>query len=328
MSWLLLAPVPLFPEQASTIAPDVDALYFYLIGVSVVFGLGIALAIVFFALKFHRKSPDEVPGEIHGSMVLEIAWSVIPFLLMIVMFVWGAHLFYKMSRPPDNALEIQVVGKRWMWKLQHITGQREINELHVPVGVPVKLTLTSEDVIHSFFVPAFRIKRDAIPGRYNTVSFTATRSGTYHLFCAEFCGTQHSGMIGKVHVLEPAAFQEWLAGGPALQNPVEAGARLFIDFNCVTCHKTDDNGRGPILAGLYGGTVKLTSGESVTVDDAYIRESIMSPAAKVVEGYQPVMPTYQGQVSEENVLALIAYIQSIKGNATAAEGPSATKAGS
>lgn len=321
------APVPLFPEQASSIAPQVDALYFYLIGVSVVFGLGIALAIVFFALRFRRKHRDEVPGEIEGSTILEIAWSVIPFLLTVVMFVWGADIFFKLNRPPDNAMEVNVVGKRWMWKLQHITGQREINELHVPVGMPVKLTLTSEDVIHSFFIPAFRIKRDAVPGRYSTAWFTATRTGTYHLFCAEYCGTQHSGMIGRIVVLEPGAYQQWLAGGPPPQNPVEAGERLFTDLNCITCHKTDDNGRGPILAGLYGRTVKLASGETVTVDDSYIRESIMNPAAKVVAGYQPVMPTYQGQVSEENILALIAYIQSIKGTAAADAAP-VTKAGS
>ncbi len=320
-----LGTLPLFPEQASTIAGEVDALYFYLIGVSVIFGLGIALAIVFFALKFRRRRPDEVPGEIPGSTVLEIAWSVIPFLLTVVMFVWGAHIFFRMSRPPDDAMEVNVVGKRWMWKLQHMTGHREINELHIPAGVPIKLTLTSEDVIHSFFVPAFRIKRDAVPGRYNTVWFTATRPGTYHLFCAEYCGTQHSAMIGRVVVLEPGAYQQWLAGGPSVQDPAESGAKLFVDFNCTTCHKPDDRGRGPILEGLYGKTVRLTSGETVKVDDAYVRESIVNPAAKVVIGYQPVMPTYQGQVTEENVLALIAYIQSLKaaaGSGAAPEGGS------
>jgi cytochrome c oxidase subunit II len=314
---LFAAPIPLFPEQASSIAWEVDALYFYLIGVSVVFGLGIALAIVFFAIRFKRKAKDEVPGEIEGSTILEVAWSVIPFLLTIVMFVWGADIFFKINRPPDNAMEVSVVGKRWMWKLQHITGQREINELHVPVGVPVKLTLTSEDVIHSFFVPAFRIKRDAVPGRYSTLWFKATKPGNFHLFCAEYCGTEHSGMIGKVVVMEQGAYQQWLAGGPPVQDPVAAGERLFTDLNCITCHKAEDTGRGPVLVGLYGRTQKLASGESITVDDSYIRESIMTPSARVVAGYQPVMPTYQGQVSEENILALIAYIQSI-----ASKGPS------
>ncbi len=314
---LFAAPIPLFPEQASSIAWEVDALYFYLIGVSVVFGLGIALAIVFFAIRFKRKAKDEVPGEIEGSTILEVAWSVIPFLLTIVMFVWGADIFFKINRPPDNAMEVSVVGKRWMWKLQHITGQREINELHVPVGVPVKLTLTSEDVIHSFFVPAFRIKRDAVPGRYSTLWFKATKPGTYHLFCAEYCGTEHSGMIGKVVVMEQGAYQQWLAGGPPVQDPVAAGERLFTDLNCITCHKNEETGRGPVLVGLYGKSQKLASGESVTVDDSYIRESIMTPSARVVAGYQPVMPTYQGQVTEENILALIAYIQSI-----ASKGPS------
>lgn len=319
---------PLWPEQASTFAPDVDALFLFLIGVSVFFGLGIALAVVFFAIKFRRRSPDERPGEIHGSMVLELAWSIIPFLITIVMFAWGAQIFFRMTRPPRGAYEVSVVGKQWMWKLQHITGQREINELHVPVGVPVKLTLTSEDVIHSFFVPAFRMKKDAVPGRYNLAWFEATKAGTYHLFCAEYCGTQHSGMIGRIVVMEPADFQRWLSGGPAPTNPVAAGEKLFTELNCVTCHKTDSTGRGPVLDGVYGRAVKLASGETVTADDVYLRESIVNPAAKVVEGYQPVMPTYQGQVSEENILALIAYIQSLKGAPSANTNTTAPRQGS
>lgn len=304
---------PLFPEQASTLAGQVDLLYLFLVTVSVVFSVGIAVVLVIFAIKYRRRSDSERPEEIHGSLFLELLWSVVPFLITIVMFVWGAVVFFSMNRPPDNAIEIQVVGKRWMWKLQHMTGQREINELHVPAGRPVKLTLTSEDVIHSFFVPAFRMKKDAVPGRYNVTWFQATKPGRYHLFCAEYCGTQHSRMIGTIVVMEPADFQTWLQGGPAPTSPVEAGKKLFSELNCATCHRPDSQGRGPVLDGLFGSSVRLVGGDTATADEAYLRESILIPAARIVEGYQPIMPTYQGQVSEEAVLQLIAYIQSLKG---------------
>ena len=304
---------PLFPEEASTLAAKVDLLYLFLVGVTLLFSLGIAVVLVAFAIKYRRRSDADRPAEIHGSLLLELAWSVVPFFIVVAMFVWGATLFFSMNRPPDNAIEIQVVGKRWMWKLQHMTGQREINELHVPAGRPVRLTLTSEDVIHSFFVPAFRMKKDAVPGRYNVAWFQATKPGRYHLFCAEYCGTQHSRMIGWIVVMEPADFQTWLQGGPAPTSPVEAGQKLFSELNCVTCHRPDSQGRGPVLDGVAGGTVKLANGETATADEAYLRESILVPAAKITEGYQPIMPTYQGQVSEEAVLQLIAYIQSLKG---------------
>jgi cytochrome c oxidase subunit 2 len=304
---------PLFPEEASTLAAKVDLLYLFLVGVTLVFSVGIAAVLIVFAIKYRRRSEDERPPEIHGSLLLELAWSIVPLFIVVVMFVWGATLFFSMNRPPDNPIEIQVVGKRWMWKLQHMTGQREINELHVPAGRPVKLTLTSEDVIHSFFVPAFRMKKDAVPGRYNVTWFEATKPGRYHLFCAEYCGTQHSRMIGSVVVMDPADFQTWLQGGPPPTSPVEAGQKLFTELNCNTCHRADSQGRGPVLEGVAGATVRLQGGASVTADEAYLRESILLPAAKVTEGYQPIMPTYQGQVSEEAVLQLIAYIQSLKG---------------
>jgi cytochrome c oxidase subunit 2 len=311
---------PILPEQASTMAARVDLLYGFLVTVTLVFSLGIALALGVFAVRYRRRSETERPAEIHGSLALELVWSIAPLFILMVMFVWGAVLFFSMNRPPDNPIEIQVVGKRWMWKLQHMTGQREINELHVPAGRPVKLTLTSEDVIHSFYVPAFRIKKDAVPGRYNVTWFQATKPGRYHLFCAEYCGTQHSRMIGWIVVQDPAEFQTWLQGGPAPTSPVEAGMKLFSELNCATCHRPDSQGRGPVLDGLAGGTVKLVGGASALADDAYLRESILVPAAKIVEGYQPIMPTYQGQVSEEAVLQLIAYIQSLKGPQAAAAG--------
>jgi cytochrome c oxidase subunit 2 len=217
-----------------------------------------------------------------------------------------------MNRPPDDAMTVSVVGKRWMWKLQHPTGQREINELHVPLGRAVKLVITSEDTIHSFFVPAFRIKKDAVPGRYNVAWFRATRTGTFHLFCAEYCGTEHSKMIGKVVVMEPEDYQTWLAGGPPPESPVVAGEKLFTELNCVTCHRPDSAGRGPLLEGIFGRPVKLASGDTVVADEAYVRESIVNPAARVVAGYQPVMPTYLGQVTEEQLISLVAYIESLQ----------------
>jgi cytochrome c oxidase subunit II len=312
--------LPLFPVQASTMAGRVDALYLFLILVSVFFGALIATLVVSFAIRFRRRSPDERPRPIHGSTVLELTWTLIPLGIVMVIFFWGAEVFFAMARVPPASMDIYVVGKRWMWKTQHMTGQREINELHVPVGVPVKLTLTSEDVIHSFFVPAFRMKKDVVPGRYVTTWFQATRTGTYHLFCAEYCGTKHSGMIGTVTVMEPAAFQTWLAGGATGTSLAAAGEKLYQDLACITCHRADSEGRGPRLEGVFGHPVSLASGERVIADEAYVRESIVNPTAKVVAGFQPVMPTYQGLVSEESLMQLVAYIQSLGGPATAGPG--------
>lgn len=304
--------MPLLPERASSYAGEVDALFYFIVAVTVFFTVAVSLALVFFAIKYRRRSDADRPPEIHGSLALELTWTLIPLGIVVVMFVWGAKVFFHMNRPPDDAMTVSVVGKRWMWKLQHPTGQREINELHVPVGRSVKLVITSEDAIHSFFVPAFRIKKDAVPGRYNVAWFRATKTGTYHLFCAEYCGTEHSKMIGRVVVMEPEAYQTWLAGGPPPESPVVAGEKLFTELNCVTCHRPDSAGRGPVLQGLFGRAVKLASGDTVVADEAYVRESVVNPAAKVVAGYQPVMPTYQGQVSEEQLISLVAYIASLQ----------------
>jgi cytochrome c oxidase subunit 2 len=303
---------PLVPEQAASVAGEVDALFLFILGVTGLFAVGIWVAMIFLAVRYRRRSADDRPREIHGSLVLELTWTIVPLLLMAVMFVWGAKVYFHMNRPPDDAMTVSVVGKRWMWKLQHPTGQREINELHVPVGRAVKLVITSEDTIHSFFVPAFRIKKDAVPGRYNTAWFRATKSGSYHLFCAEYCGTEHARMGGRVVVMEPDAYQTWLAGGPPAESPVVAGEKLFTELNCITCHRPDSAGRGPVLQGIFGRPVRLASGDTVLADEAYLRESILNPAARVVAGYQPVMPAYQNQVSEEQLIALIAYIHSLQ----------------
>jgi cytochrome c oxidase subunit II len=288
----------------------VDYLMYFMLAVSIFFTVLIFGAIFYFAIRYRRRSEDEIPHGGHTGLALEVVWSVIPFGLTMIMFGWGASIFFKESRPPDEAMNIYVVGKQWMWKLQHQEGQREINELHIPINRPIRLTMTSEDVIHSFYVPDFRTKQDVVPGRYTTTWFTATKPGKYHLFCAEYCGTKHSGMIGWVYAMRPEDYQEWLAGGPT-GSMADAGARLFDDLACGNCHHPDGSGRCPTLVGVYGSTVKLAGGGTVKADEAYIRESILNPPAKVVEGFQPVMPTFQGLVTEEGVVQLIEYIKSL-----------------
>jgi cytochrome c oxidase subunit 2 len=302
--------VPLFPPSASTVAPEVDALYFFLIGVSVFFSTLICALVIGFAVRYRRNAGAKaVP--IEGSLPLELLWTAIPLAIALVIFGWGTKLFFDIARVPGDAMTIDVTGKQWMWKLQHPTGQREINDLHVPVGLPIKLRMISEDVIHSFYVPAFRIKRDVLPGRYSTAWFEATEPGTYHLFCAEYCGTKHSLMIGKVYALEPLEYQRWLSGAGTAESPREAGQKLFASLRCDTCHNPTSGARGPDLAGLFGGDVRLAGGGRTKFDADYVRESLLAPNAKIAEGFQPLMPSYQGQISEEHVLALVAYIESI-----------------
>jgi cytochrome c oxidase subunit II len=303
--------LPFFPQQASAEAAQIDAIYFFMVAVTAFFAALIAALIVVFAIKYRRRHDNEVGVAIHGSLALELLWSFIPLGIAMVMFGWGAKVFFDMYRPPVGAMEIFIVGKQWMWKAQHADGMREINELHVPIGRPVKLIMGSEDVIHSYYIPAFRVKADVIPGRYNSLWFTATKPGRYHLFCAEYCGTRHSGMIGWVTAMEPADFQAWLSGGPATTSPVAAGEKLFTDLACSTCHLANGTGRGPVLQGIFGKTVDLQGGGNVTVDDSYLRESIVNPQAKVVNGFQPIMPTFQGLVTEEQLMQLIAYIHSL-----------------
>jgi cytochrome c oxidase subunit II len=301
----------LLPEQASTIAGQVDALLLFLIAVGAFFTGLIFLSVIFFAIKYRRRSEKERPRPIHGSLPLEIVWTVIPLGLTMIMFGWGAWLYFTMSRPPADAMEIFVVGKQWMWKLQHPDGQREINELHVPVGRPVKLTMTSEDTIHSFFVPEFRVKKDVVPGRYSSVWFQATKPGEYHLFCTQYCGTSHASMIGRIVVMPQDAFQDWLRGGGTGVSLAAAGEKLFQQLACISCHVSKGTGVGPTLVGVFGKPVKLATGQTVIADEAYIRESILDPPAKIVAGYAPVMPPFKGQVSEEQLVQLLAYIKSL-----------------
>ncbi len=304
-------PFPLFPEQASTLAERVDALYYFLVGVSALFASLIFLLLIFFAIKYRRRSSTERPRTILGDLRLELLWTLIPLGIAMVMFTWGARLYFTSFQPPAGALEIAVVGKQWMWKFQHPEGQREIDELHIPVGRPVKLTMTSEDVIHSFFVPAFRVKMDVLPGRYTTLWFEATKTGAYHLFCTQYCGTQHSGMIGQVVVMKPVEYQKWL-GGALGESVGSAGERLFQQLGCQSCHLEDGRGAGPSLVGVFGKPVQLQGGKTAVADEDYLRESILNPGAKIVAGYQPVMPTFQGRIREEELLQIIAYIKGLR----------------
>jgi cytochrome c oxidase subunit 2 len=317
--------VPLFPEQASTFAWQVDLLYFYLIAVSVAFSIPIVVAIFYFGLRYREREKYATPDEMHGSMVLETVWSIIPFVISMTIFLGGAIVYFNQFNPPADAMEVYVVGKQWMWKVQHETGQREINELHVPVGRPVKLTMTTEDVLHDFSIPAFRTKADVVPGRYTYLWFEATKPGKYHLFCAEYCGLNHSGMGGYVYVMEQRDFDNWLSGNVSGQTPVEAGKDLFTNkLGCASCHAGGPQQRGAKLEGVFNSDVKLVGGATVKADEQYIRNSILNPSSQVVEGFQPIMPTFKGQVTEEQLNALVSYIKSLTPGAstTAAAVPS------
>jgi cytochrome c oxidase subunit 2 len=315
--------IPLFPEQASTLAPQVDNLYFFVVAVTGFFAVLVAVLVAIFAIKYRDPTGERVGAPITGSIPLELGWSILPFFISMGIFAWAALVYFNIVRPPDQTLEIYSTGKRWMWRFQHIDGQSEINELHVPLGRPVKVTFTSEDVLHSLYLPSFRVKADAIPGRYSSVWFTPTKTGEFHLFCAEYCGTNHSGMIGSVIVMEPNDYQAWLSGGGGLSMSAR-GEQLFQQLACVSCHLNDGSGRGPSLAGVFGTEAKLANGASVVIDDSYVRESILNPQAKLVAGYQPLMPTFQGLVNEEGVMSLIEYIKSLSGPAPAGAAPQAS----
>ena len=303
---------PLWPQRASSIAGNVDALFIFLIIVSGMMTLLIFCAVLYFAARYrHRKGV--LAEQVEGSTPLELIWTIIPLGVFMVIFGWGAVVYFQSRTPPRDATEVYVVAKQWMWKLEHAEGQREINELHVPVGRDVKLIMTSQDVIHSFFVPEFRMKQDVLPGRYTVAWFRATKAGRYHLFCTQYCGTEHSGMIGDVVVMEPAQYEAWMSG--TNNGPLSAaGEKIFAELGCATCHRSDTQGRGPNLLGVFGKPVQLEDGRMITADENYLRESILDPGAKVVKGFKPVMPTFQGLVSEEQLNALVAYVKSLGGS--------------
>jgi cytochrome c oxidase subunit 2 len=306
--------ISLLPVQASAYASEVDNLYLFIVAVTSFFAVLVVVLVLYFAIKYRDDTGLKVGAPITGSIPLEIGWSLVPFLVAMAIFVWATAVFFHAVRPPDQTLEVYSTGKRWMWRFQHVDGQREINQLHVPVGRAVKVTFTSEDVLHDLYIPAFRVKADAIPGRYSSIWFTATKTGEYHLFCAEYCGTRHSGMIGTVYVMEQDEYQAWLSGGGLTGSMSARGEQLFQQLACSTCHLTDGTGRGPSLAGLFGSPVKLSSGQTVQADESYVRESILTPQMRLVNGYQPIMPTFQGLVNEDQLLSLIEYVKSLSAN--------------
>lgn len=305
----------LMPHSASNFSGQYDALFLFLLGVSAFFAIIICSLIVYFSLRYRRRHPTDAPPRVPSNTTLEIAWMVFPFLILLVMFLWGAKLFVDMRSPPPDAIQINVVAKQWMWKTEHPNGTREINCLTIPANRPIKLQMRSEDVIHSFFVPAFRIKQDVLPGRYTQQWFTATKPGTYPLYCAEYCGTNHSQMRGEIVVLTPAEYEAWLAGTSADVAPAVSGAKLFKLYGCTQCH----GAIAPTLSGLYRSQVLLSDGSHVTADDNYLRESILLPQAKLVSGYGPIMPSFRDRMTEEQVDDLVAYIKSIGPGAGAVE---------
>ena len=321
-----------FPEQASRHAQSVDLLYFALVGVTAFFTLGVVLAVLIFIVKYRRRPGNEMAIATSESMWLEITWTVIPLIIALGLFAAGTKLFVDVySGPPENAMEIFATGKRWMWKFQHPDGRREINTLHLPIGRAIKMTMISEDVIHNFYVPAFRVQQDVLPFRYATTWFEPIKAGTYHLFCNQYCGTEHSLMVGKVIVMEPAEYQAWLSsplieGGPARDGTVaagaatagggtdaEKGAAVLESQGCRVCHKTTDGLTCPKLEGVWGKMQALEGGTSVKVDENYVRESILVPTAKIVKGYMPLMPSFQGRISEDEIKLIIAYLKSTAG---------------
>ena len=306
--------LPLFPPRGSSMAGHVDALYFFLVALTAFFTAGISFAILYFSVRYRKQRSPEAT-QVHGSTALELLWSGIPLVIVMAIFVWSAVIFFMQTRPPKGAMEIYCVGRQWMWKFEHIEGQREINELHVPAGRDVRMIMTSQDVIHSFFVPAFRVKTDVLPGRYTSTWFHATVPGRYHLFCAEYCGTQHSGMIGEVVVLDAADYQRWAEGGVD-GSLASAGEKSFQHYGCAMCHRTDAAGRAPNLVGSFGKPVLLDDGRTMSVDESYVRESILNPGVKIVSGFKNIMPTFEGQLSEEEVIGLVAYVKAL-GNGTA-----------
>jgi cytochrome c oxidase subunit 2 len=302
--------IPFFPPEASTQAFSVDWFFLFMLVVCGAAATLVCILIIYFGVKYRRSNHPKAE-DIHGNTPLELAWTIIPGLIFLVMFFWSANIYFQLTRPPANAIVIHVVGKQWMWKIQHPGGQREINELHIPMGQPVQLELISEDVIHDFFIPAFRTKWDVLPGQYRTIWFEAVRPGKYHFFCSQYCGTEHSKMRGFVYVMRPNDYQAWLAQSHAEGSMADEGLKIFQDYSCITCHRADSSTRGPNIVGLYGSVVHLQDGTSVLADDNYLRTSILDPSAQIVAGFRNIMPSFQGQLSEEQILDLIEYFKSV-----------------
>ena len=303
--------VPFFPPEASSLAPETDHLYFFLLGLSLFVMVFVFVPLTFFLFKYRRGRRANRAALNLPTNRIEITWTVIPTLISLGIFGAGASVYFKEEVPPQHYLDVNVIGKQWMWKIQHPEGNSEINELHVPVNQAIKLTLGSEDVIHSFFIPAFRLKQDVVPGRFATEWFQPTRTGTYRFYCSEYCGMDHAKMEGFVYVMPPDEYKQWLEQAPPRNTLAQSGEKLYRILGCSGCHDGQTLVHAPPMEGLYGALVPLGDGTTVRADEKYLRESILQPASHTVAGYQPVMPAYQGRVSEEQLMELIAYIKSV-----------------
>jgi len=311
VKWLTNSAI--FPREASTVAPYMDQLYLFLIGITIV-GLALVMALIFGFSYRYRKQVHPVAEQIEGSTLLEATWTIIPLGIFLVTFVWGAFLYFRIYTPPTNSMNIYIVGKQWMWKAEHPGGQHEINELHVPVGRPIQLTLISQDVFHSYSLPEFRVKREVIPGRYTTVWFEATNPGTYHLFCTQYCGTDHSRMIGEVTAMLPEEYKKWTEQSTSGMSLAQNGERIFASMGCNACHSGNPAARGPNLAGVYGSKIQLANGSVQLADEAFIRDTILNPSQHLPAGYAPIMPTYKGQISEDGLIDLVEYLKQLNTN--------------
>jgi cytochrome c oxidase subunit 2 len=301
----------LFPVEASPEARELDWLFLGLVLVTIFFMVMVFVPLIYFAIKYRRGSHADRSNPSSGSNVLETGWTVLPTVIGLGLFGWGAGLYFKQQNPPPNALQIQVVGKQWMWKFQHAEGAREINELHVPMGKPVVLFMTSQDVIHDVFVPAFRVKQDVLPGKYTTEWFTPSRAGSYPLYCAEYCGTMHAKMGGRVIVMEPDAYERWLVSDGPRTTLAAAGEQRYRELGCSGCHDQQGTVRTPPLTRLFGRKVAMQDGQIVVADEKYIRDSILLPASQIVAGYENLMPSFQGRISEEEIMEITAYLKSL-----------------
>src|SRR5919204_2185649 len=284
MPWLSIT-----PPQASSVSGEVDSLALFMLAVSLLIAAGVFICIVVFVVKYRRRPGNDIGQPAQRTLPLEVTWTLIPLVLAMIPFVWGAQIYLHEAQPPADALEVYVVAKQWMWKTELPGGQSEINALHVPTGRAVRLTMTSQDVIHSFYVPAFRVKADVLPDRYTTLWFQATQPGTYPLYCAQYCGTDHAAMLGQVIAMAPGDYANWLTTGTtAASSPAAEGRKLFQQYGCIECHEA---GHAPPLQGVFGQPVLLSDGSTVLADQTYVRESILVPSAKIVAGYQPIMPS-------------------------------------
>lgn len=311
MNRVSIAQIEFFPGQASKMAGQVDTLLIFLVLLTGTVTFAIAVVMIYFLAKYRRRAAaDRTPPKTE-NLAVEVTWSVIPFFIFLGLFGWGAKIYFNESMEPKNAMEVHVIGKQWMWKLEHLQGKREINQLHVPLGQTVKLVMTSQDVIHSFFMPAFRIKEDVLPGRYTTEWFKATKLGTYRIFCAQYCGTNHALMIGQVIVMPPTDFAAWLKTGRETVSVAQRGEQLFHSFGCSGCHAAQAAVRAPLLEGIYGSQVPLADGRIVHADERYLRDCILIPNTQIVAGFDPVMPSFQGRISEDDLFAIITYLKSI-----------------